>query len=89
MQTTIHIFLPDADALMNATECLENHQPSVLHEVIQASREEKIRVQQLLTVAKLLLGAVEVEVDAEVLEKLSDRVTVRVRFLKNSNTFKI
>ncbi len=66
---------------MNATESLKNHEPRVLHEIIEASGQKEVRVQQLLAVSQLLLGLVEVEVHAQVLQELSDRILVRVRFL--------
>lgn len=74
-------FVRDADALMNPTECFENHEPRVLDEFVQQSDEEKIVENNGLAFLKFLTGTIKVEVDVQMLKELGDRITVRVRFL--------
>ena len=67
---------------MYAAESLENHEPGVLHEIVEASCQEEVRVQQLLAISQLLLSLIKIEVDGKVLQELGDRIFVRVRLLR-------
>lgn len=77
--------LRDADALMDATEGLEDKQASVLNEVLQTSNQEKVIHENHLTLSQLLLGTIEVKLDVETHDKLCDGIFVGVGFLKKRN----
>lgn len=69
------------DALMYATECLENHQSRALDEFVQVSVDEEIVHDDVLALMELSTCTLEVEVDVQVLEELGDWILVRVRLL--------
>ena len=53
---------------MDPAEGLEDHHPRVLDEVIQTGHQEEVVHEHGLAVTQLLLGAVKVKVDIEVLK---------------------
>ena len=57
---------------MDPAESLEDHHPGVLDEVVQAGHQEEIVYQNSFAVSQLLLGAVKVKVDIEVLNEAGD-----------------
>lgn len=71
----------DGDALVDATECLEDHEPSVLHELVEESDEEEIVEHHRLTLLQLLTRSVKIKIDVEMLQELRDRVAIGVRLL--------
>ena len=66
---------------MDSTEGLEDQQTRVLHEFFGAPDEKEVVVQDSRTIAKLLLSAIEIEMNVETLEELGDRISKGVGFL--------
>jgi len=71
----------DGNTLMDPTKSLEDHQPRVFNELVQTGDQEEVVDQDGLAFPQLLLGAVEVKVDIEVLDEGSDGVLVCVGLL--------
>ena len=65
---------------MDPAECLKDHHPRVLDKVIQTRHEEEIIDEHGLAIPELLLGAVKVKVDVEVLDEAGDGILVGVGF---------
>lgn len=77
----------DVDALMYPTVDLKDEQTCALDKVIAESSQEKVIVDDSLTLFELVLGAVKVVVYKQVLKKLSDgvRVPSGVRYTYGGN----
>jgi hypothetical protein len=71
----------DVDALVNATIRLKDEQARTLDELILQRLQKVVRAQQALALAQLLLSAVEVIVDQQALDKLSDWIAIRIVLL--------
>jgi hypothetical protein len=69
---------------MDSTERLEDHQPGILHKLIQTGDQEEIVVQNFGAFRELLPSRLEVKRDVQVLEKLRDRILVCVGFLRKN-----
>ena len=69
---------------MDTTECFENHKPGILDEIVEDSHREEVIQQYIFTLAKFLLGRIEIEIDVQVLDELGDGVSVGVRFLRHT-----
>ncbi len=67
---------------MNSTEGFENHETSILHEERVAVHEEEVIVEDLLTLLELLLSSIKIKVHMKALNKLGNRILVRVRLLQ-------
>lgn len=68
---------------MNATECFENHQTSILYKFINTRHNEEIVDDHCLAFMEFHSGTIEVEIHVQAFQELGDRVTVCVRFLLN------
>ena len=79
-------YLPNADALMYTAESLKNHKPGILNKLIQNCNKEKVIEQNHLALVKLLSGAIKVEVDIKMFNKLSNGVPVSVGLLQPQTT---
>lgn len=71
----------DTDALVNATKCFKNHEPSILDKVIQNCNQKEIVQQDILALTQLLLGGVKIEIHIQMFDKFCNRVTIGIRFL--------
>jgi hypothetical protein len=70
---------------MNTTESLKDHETSILHKLIKTSYEEEVVEENILAFMEFLSCSIKVKVDIQVLQELSDGVTVSVRLLKYNN----
>lgn len=66
---------------MNTTECLEDHQTRILHELIQPWDDEEIVDDHRLAFVQLHSSSLKVKVHIETFEELGDRIPIRVGFL--------
>jgi hypothetical protein len=82
-------YSPNADALMYATESLENHKPGILNKLIQNGNKEKVIVQNHVALVKFLASTVKVKIDIEVLNKFSNGIPVSVGLLQARIAMKI
>lgn len=71
----------DVDALVGSAVGLQDEDAGILEEVFAGGGEEEVIVDDILAFLQLGLGAVEVDVDVQGLDELSDGVLVGVGFL--------
>jgi len=71
----------NGDALVDAAECLEDHQTGVLHELVEAGHNEKVIQDHCLALVQLQTRSLEVKVHIQALQELGDGIAVSVRFL--------
>ena len=80
--TWLHVQLigqhADGDALMDATECFENHQASVLNELIQPNDNEKVIDDNRLAFVQLQARTFKIEIDVQMFEEFGDWIAIRV-----------
>lgn len=71
----------NGDALMDATECFEDHQTGILDEFVQPHRHKEIVIQNGLAFVQLQTGTFEIEIDQQMFQEFGDWIAVCVRFL--------
>lgn len=69
------------DALMDATECLEDHQTCAFNELIKIAVDEEIVENDVLAFVELQACAVKVEVDVQMFQEFCDWIFVCIRLL--------
>ena len=66
---------------MDPTECLEDHHPGVLNEVVKTGHQEEVIDQDRLTVSQFLLCSIKIKVDIQIFDEAGDWVLVGVGLL--------
>lgn len=66
---------------MDPTKSFENHEPSILNEIVQDGNEKEVVEQNIFTLTQFLLGGIKVKVDVQVFDELCNRISIGVRFL--------
>ena len=66
---------------MDPAECLEDHHPGVLDEVVKTGHQEEVIDQDRLTVSQFLLGSIKIKVDIQIFNEAGDWVLIGVGLL--------